>query len=489
MFIKLKKTPFEVKPTPFKEAGEVLRNKPVLTSSIFSKLSPEIKACAFAIRKIESADTLQNVRDIIARFPEGENWNDSKKKILDEIKPFFEPKAAGRRAELLLRIHGLNAYRVGQWELAQETKSALPYFKYIATMDSKTRPSHAALHGLVLPVDDPFWDTHMPPGWDWFCRCQVVQISEYDKKEQQKAEEILPPERRRVLSESQIKELRSGKIQVGPTEKIDVRSRMEKGASGPYSLKSLRFPQEEILKRCKTPEEKEAFLKSLEIPIENYKQPYTVRDWFEGKALPEMVEGKTYYRPVIDSINIHSPKNYNFEPVVSRVGELINKVHFDGLLPKVGLYEMKNPKSGVLGSFNPKKLRIEINTLRQKNAVNTLLHEMGHFIDFNALGKGKSDALNSRLTKDLMNEILQSNSVMRLFRGKNRLKKYSKDFEKIEHYEYLLKKEELFARAYTQYILTKNKISTSTLSDHWKSKEFEPIKNAFDEMFKQIGWL
>ena len=112
---------------------------------------------AFTITGIESADVLQNGRDAIAKLPEGANWDDVKKDVLKEIAPYFTPKGASRRTELLMRIHSLNAYRVGQWELAQETKDALPYFKYIATMDARTRPSHPALHSLVLPVDDPFW--------------------------------------------------------------------------------------------------------------------------------------------------------------------------------------------------------------------------------------------------------------------------------------------------------------------------------------------
>ena len=45
--------------------------------------------------------------------------------VLKDIAPYFTPKGASRRAELLMRIHGLNAYRVGQWELAQETKFGL----------------------------------------------------------------------------------------------------------------------------------------------------------------------------------------------------------------------------------------------------------------------------------------------------------------------------------------------------------------------------
>ncbi len=35
--------------------------------------------------------------------------------------------------------------------------------------------SHAALHGITLPFDDPFWNTHWIP-FGWRCRCNIVQV-------------------------------------------------------------------------------------------------------------------------------------------------------------------------------------------------------------------------------------------------------------------------------------------------------------------------
>ena len=35
--------------------------------------------------------------------------------------------------------------------------------------------SDAALHGVTLPIDDPFWEQFTPPN-GWNCRCSVVQV-------------------------------------------------------------------------------------------------------------------------------------------------------------------------------------------------------------------------------------------------------------------------------------------------------------------------
>ena len=401
-------------PTPHTEASEVIRNKPVVTKEVYDRLSPELRAMAFTITGIESADVLQNVRDAIAKLPEGANWDDVKQDILKEIAPYFTPKGASRRAELLMRIHGLNAYRVGQWELAQETKDALPYFKYIATMDARTRPSHAALHGLVLPVDDPFWDKHMPPGWAWFCRCQVVQVAEYEVEEQRKAEKKLPLDQRRVLNETQLRELHEyGTLTVGPDKKINFNSKSEQPIT---SLKSLRFPKEEILQRYKTTEAKEEFLKNLEnIPLDNYFGKPTVKDWFEDSAL--MIVKKNYFEmsfedklKEIDSIlrefKKHSIKLKDNE-MVSEIGKEIftlpmskqGQVLFANKLSKDALdiisVEKEEIEKFVNGKYLEGEVKVEIIdcvrsfydnaskkiTLKARHQKNIFSHEYMHFLE------------------------------------------------------------------------------------------------------------
>lgn len=77
-----------------------------------------------------------------------------------------------------------NAYESGRWKEFQELKDIFPNLQYNAVMDERTRDDHAALNGIVRPVDDPFWDTYMPPN-DWNCRCSVSQkmANETTKKE------------------------------------------------------------------------------------------------------------------------------------------------------------------------------------------------------------------------------------------------------------------------------------------------------------------
>lgn len=47
--------------------------------------------------------------------------------------------------------------------------------QYRTANDDRVRPQHAALHGVTLPISDPFWKTYYPPN-GWNCRCTVVQV-------------------------------------------------------------------------------------------------------------------------------------------------------------------------------------------------------------------------------------------------------------------------------------------------------------------------
>ena len=49
------------------------------------------------------------------------------------------------------------------------------HLQYRTAADSKVRPEHAALHGVTLPIDDPFWEQFYPPN-GWNCRCSVTQV-------------------------------------------------------------------------------------------------------------------------------------------------------------------------------------------------------------------------------------------------------------------------------------------------------------------------
>ncbi|MDL2254975.1 DUF935 family protein [Parabacteroides sp. OttesenSCG-928-K15] len=59
----------------------------------------------------------------------------------------------------------------------RETAHLYPNLEYIRTSSAHPRQNHLAYVGTILPIDHPWWKTHLPPS-DWNCACSVRQTDE-----------------------------------------------------------------------------------------------------------------------------------------------------------------------------------------------------------------------------------------------------------------------------------------------------------------------
>lgn len=83
------------------------------------------------------------------------------------------------RARTILETNLRSAYQAGRWQQAQRLKASRPFLRYVAVMDSRTRPLHRQWHGTILPVDHAWWRRFFPPN-GWGCRCTVQSLSARD---------------------------------------------------------------------------------------------------------------------------------------------------------------------------------------------------------------------------------------------------------------------------------------------------------------------
>lgn len=195
-------------PTPHTEAAQFLRDKPAVSRETFDRLLPDLQARAIAITGIESVNVVQAVRDRIADLPAGADWFAARQDIAERMSPWLG-EGARRRAELLLRAHGYQAYAAAKEQVMESQREAFPYAQYVTAQDDRVRDSHAALDGIVLPVDSPFWDRHTPP-WEYGCRCSKVfltaeaagDIAAADARRKPEARRVLGPEERARLETS-----------------------------------------------------------------------------------------------------------------------------------------------------------------------------------------------------------------------------------------------------------------------------------------------
>jgi SPP1 gp7 family putative phage head morphogenesis protein len=297
---------FSSTPIPNEEAAAMIANKPVFVREAYAALVPEIKARAFTLANIESAEILRNVRDLLAEVPRGADWTETRKSIAAELLKEWGAKATTEeerlkaisramiRAEFNLRLHVFQGYQAGRWQTMQRQKKVFPYWKYVAFGDSKVRPTHQALDGLILPADDPFWADHYPP-WEWGCRCMVQAVSKADYEEAQARDAQRPAEERQILDEERLQRMRDSGQLTRNGQTMDVRSPRQKDiAKGGDGLNAfgwdpgtLKMDKAELQERYKDhPEAWTAFEASSK--KQKLDDGRTVWEWMggDGKAQP-----------------------------------------------------------------------------------------------------------------------------------------------------------------------------------------------------------
>lgn len=151
-------------------------------------------AKAFTVAKAMTRDVLETIRGAVgSALAEGKTFAE----FADELRPELQKRgwwgkqtmtdpATGktgivqlgspRRLRVIFNTNMRTAYAAGRWERIQRTKQAFPFLRYVSVMDGREREEHHAWHGTILPVDDPWWDTHYGP-CDWGCRCTAQSLN------------------------------------------------------------------------------------------------------------------------------------------------------------------------------------------------------------------------------------------------------------------------------------------------------------------------
>lgn len=163
-----------------KEAIDYFKDKIVLTPAQFYQLSRQAMVNAFTAAEVTSLDILNDIFEELAKaIEDGTTMNEFRKSINERMEARGWTGFTPYRADTIFRQNVQTAYQVGRWK--QMTTPAVladrPYGVYSAVMDSHTRATHRAMHGVCRRLDDPFWDTWYPPN-GFRCRCSVRTLSQ-----------------------------------------------------------------------------------------------------------------------------------------------------------------------------------------------------------------------------------------------------------------------------------------------------------------------
>lgn len=162
---------FDVPPS---EAIDYFKRKKIIPKKEFEKLSGEAKSAAFTVSGIYKDDILRAFKDEIQTALE---TGATQKTIVKNFKNILA--GAGHKElgdfhlETVARTNMMISYGVGRRRQMESVSDLLPFWEYSAVNDDRTRPTHRALDGVILPADSPFWDTHFPP-WNFNCRCTII---------------------------------------------------------------------------------------------------------------------------------------------------------------------------------------------------------------------------------------------------------------------------------------------------------------------------
>jgi phage-related protein (TIGR01555 family) len=284
--------------------------------------------------------------------------------------------------------------------------------------------------------------------------------------------------------------------------------------------------QERIKREQEAKAEQERIKREQEAKAEQEAIPYApdiyVTDSAKAPEFKEAVEiAKSAISASLDTINrVHS-----LEELESKLVEIdINKIDDSGITGGMVQTSGKKGENGIADiSFNTLQINVQSvknrddkNIGKKENELLTqthTIHEMGHTIDLLLFGDNKrygtfvtrynDQGVYNNLINQAKEEVPDMSPLMNALRNSDAIKKIDEVGQRRwrQHADYLLDPSEVFARAYTQYIVTKSgneelkqtllaKTSRDFGNGHWDEKEFNAnILPEFDKLFRNRGLL
>ncbi|MDO8838010.1 MAG: phage minor head protein [Parvibaculum sp.] len=174
------------KPVHFAEAIDYLRRKLLVGTRAWTDVWQDAHALSFMVAGAMQEALVGDFHAAVTRaIAEGRTLADFRKDFdaIVERHGWSYKGGRGWRSRVIFETNVNSAYSAGRFQQAQRLKAQRPYLRYVHMDPNLTqedsRHEHAAWHGIILPVDDPFWKTHMTPN-GWGCRCKVQSLSARD---------------------------------------------------------------------------------------------------------------------------------------------------------------------------------------------------------------------------------------------------------------------------------------------------------------------
>ncbi len=193
---------------PPADAIAYLESKGLRITFNWQEMLDEAHARALTVSKAMRLDVLQDIRTgLLGALKEGKTLRQFK----DDLVPLLKAKGwwgkqivvggdgqaqqvqlgSPHRLKTIYQTNLQSAYMAGRMKAQMAANSSL-YLMYVAVMDGRTRPSHAALNGRIWRKNDPIWQSIYPPN-GFNCRCRTRSLTPGQMQREGLAESA-PPE-------------------------------------------------------------------------------------------------------------------------------------------------------------------------------------------------------------------------------------------------------------------------------------------------------
>ncbi len=140
------------------------QSKIPITDTELSFVQMQARSRAFAVVGVTRMEIIKTLHQSLEHtLKSGESLDSWRKKARQILKKYPD-----YRLNNIARTNLQSTYNAGRW--AQYEAAGIEYLRYLAILDRRTRPSHAALDDKVYPRNHAFWDAYYPPQ-GYQCRC------------------------------------------------------------------------------------------------------------------------------------------------------------------------------------------------------------------------------------------------------------------------------------------------------------------------------
>lgn len=167
---------------PFSEQIEYFSRKLDLPTNGWTDIYTKEHDWAFVVAGANRDDILTGFRQAVDKAIAGGSTLADFRKDFDKIVEATGWQYKGGRnwrSRIIYETNLRQSYNAGREAQIQLEKKFRPYLRYNHNDSAHPRPQHQAWDGLILPVDDPFWSTHMPAN-GWGCKCSVETLAQRD---------------------------------------------------------------------------------------------------------------------------------------------------------------------------------------------------------------------------------------------------------------------------------------------------------------------